>query len=235
LAKLPRRPSSKAWSFRSAPWVRPTLDVPRPDAQAAGGRLRSGGWCGGVLLSDRRVAFLNVRHAPLHRGHWRVARGMTSLWWRSSSSAWRSLLLRQDSTRRLGGNRILDRERSARKTVSEAAAHLAKKGLTQEGAPPLARFITAVASRFSAVIGEEARPCRADRRSRVRGCRQLLFMNHFRKWPAGILWSGVSRRNTARRWWSGRTRIGDLEPAARFSRPKGEGRFPRPSGPVFSG
>ena len=72
------------------------------------------------------------------------------------------------------------------KTVSEAAAHLAKKGLTQEGAPPLARFITAVASRFSAVIGEEAAAMAVPIVGAVSGgAVNYLFMNHFQEMARG--------------------------------------------------
>jgi hypothetical protein len=42
------------------------------------------------------------------------------------------------------------------KSVSEAASHLAQKGLTDRGAPPLMRLIAGIASRFSTVVTEEA-------------------------------------------------------------------------------
>lgn len=42
------------------------------------------------------------------------------------------------------------------KAVSDAAAHVAKKGLSQSGAPAIVRLITQVAARFSAVVSEKA-------------------------------------------------------------------------------
>ena len=42
------------------------------------------------------------------------------------------------------------------KAVSEAAAHLAKKGLSQKGAPAIIRLIAQIASRFSIVVSEKA-------------------------------------------------------------------------------
>jgi hypothetical protein len=40
--------------------------------------------------------------------------------------------------------------------VSEAAAHLTQKGMSQSGAPAIVRLITLVASRFSIVVSEKA-------------------------------------------------------------------------------
>jgi hypothetical protein len=42
------------------------------------------------------------------------------------------------------------------KSISEAAAHLTKKGLTQHGAPAIVRLISQIASRFSIVVTEKA-------------------------------------------------------------------------------
>lgn len=42
------------------------------------------------------------------------------------------------------------------KAVSEAAAHLAKSGLSQSGAPAIVRLISRIASRFSIVVSEKA-------------------------------------------------------------------------------
>jgi hypothetical protein len=42
------------------------------------------------------------------------------------------------------------------KAVSEAAAHVTKKGLSQHGAPAIVRLISLVASRFSIVVSEKA-------------------------------------------------------------------------------
>lgn len=41
------------------------------------------------------------------------------------------------------------------KSISEAAAHLTKKGLSQHGAPAIIRLISQVASRFSIVVSEK--------------------------------------------------------------------------------
>ena len=41
-------------------------------------------------------------------------------------------------------------------SISEAAAHLTKKGLSQHGAPAIVRLISQVASRFSIVVSEKA-------------------------------------------------------------------------------
>jgi len=42
------------------------------------------------------------------------------------------------------------------KSISEAAAHLAKKGVSQHGAPAIVRLISQVATRFSIVVSEKA-------------------------------------------------------------------------------
>jgi EcsC protein family len=42
------------------------------------------------------------------------------------------------------------------KSISEAAAHFTKKGLSQHGAPAIVRLISQVASRFSIVVSEKA-------------------------------------------------------------------------------
>lgn len=42
------------------------------------------------------------------------------------------------------------------KAVSDAAAHLAKKGLSDKGAPAIVRLISQIASRFSIVVSEKA-------------------------------------------------------------------------------
>jgi hypothetical protein len=44
---------------------------------------------------------------------------------------------------------------SIARAVSEAAQHLAQKGVAQEGAPALVRFITQVASRFGVAVSEK--------------------------------------------------------------------------------
>lgn len=42
------------------------------------------------------------------------------------------------------------------KSISEAAAHVTKKGLSQHGAPAIVRLISQIASRFSIVVSEKA-------------------------------------------------------------------------------
>lgn len=42
------------------------------------------------------------------------------------------------------------------KAVSDAASHLAKKGLYDKGSPAIIRFITQIASRFSIIVSEKA-------------------------------------------------------------------------------
>ena len=42
------------------------------------------------------------------------------------------------------------------KSISEAAAHVAKKGLSQKGAPAIVKLIAQVAARFSIVVSEKA-------------------------------------------------------------------------------
>lgn len=42
------------------------------------------------------------------------------------------------------------------KSISEAAAHITRKGLSQHGAPAIVRLITQVAARFSIVVSEKA-------------------------------------------------------------------------------
>ena len=42
------------------------------------------------------------------------------------------------------------------RSISEAAAHVAKKGLSQQGAPAIVKLIAQVASRFSIVVSEKA-------------------------------------------------------------------------------
>jgi hypothetical protein len=64
--------------------------------------------------------------------------------------------------------------------LSEAAKHIAQKGLTQEGAPLLARFIAQVAARFGITVSEKA----AAQAIPVAGAAggaivNILFMDHY--------------------------------------------------------
>ncbi len=72
------------------------------------------------------------------------------------------------------------------KSMSEAASHLAEKGLTERGAPPLARLIAAIASRFSSVVTEEAAAMAIPIIGAVSGgIVNYLFMDHFQEMARG--------------------------------------------------
>lgn len=72
------------------------------------------------------------------------------------------------------------------KNVSEAAAYIAEKGLTEEGAPPLVRLITTISSRFSIVITQEAAAKAVPVLGAVSGGTiNYLFMNHFQEMARG--------------------------------------------------
>ena len=72
------------------------------------------------------------------------------------------------------------------KSVSEAAAYIAEKGLTEEGAPPLIRLIATIASRFSIVITEEvAAKLVPVVGAFTGGAINYIFMNHFQEMARG--------------------------------------------------
>ena len=72
------------------------------------------------------------------------------------------------------------------KAVSEAAAYIAERGLVEEGAPPLARLIAAIAARFSAVVTEEvAAKAVPVVGAFAGGAVNLLFMHHFQEMARG--------------------------------------------------
>jgi hypothetical protein len=72
------------------------------------------------------------------------------------------------------------------KSVSEAARYLAEKGLAEEGAPPLVKLITTIASRFSIVITEETAAKAVPVVGAVSGgAINYLFMNHFQEMARG--------------------------------------------------
>lgn len=65
-------------------------------------------------------------------------------------------------------------------TVSEAARHLAEKGLSAEGAPALLRLITMVAARYKVQITQKAAGMLVPGIGAAAGATiNLLFMNHF--------------------------------------------------------
>lgn len=71
-------------------------------------------------------------------------------------------------------------------SVSEAATYIAKKGLTEEGAPPLVRLIATIASRFSIVITEEVAAKAIPVVGAVSGgAINYLFMNYFQEMARG--------------------------------------------------
>lgn len=66
------------------------------------------------------------------------------------------------------------------KAVSDAAKHIAQRGLTQEGAPVIARFISQIASRFSTVVSEKIATQAVPVIGAVGGASiNLLFIDHF--------------------------------------------------------
>jgi hypothetical protein len=72
------------------------------------------------------------------------------------------------------------------KSISEAATHLAGKGLSEKGAPALARLIGAIASRFGGVVTEEAVAIAIPIVGAVSGgAINYLFMDHFQEMARG--------------------------------------------------
>jgi hypothetical protein len=70
--------------------------------------------------------------------------------------------------------------------VSEAAAYITEKGLVDEGAPPLAKLIAKIASRFSTVVTEEIAAKAVPVVGAVAGGTiNLLFMQHFQAMATG--------------------------------------------------
>jgi hypothetical protein len=72
------------------------------------------------------------------------------------------------------------------KSISEAASFIGKRGLAEESAPPIARLLSAIASRFSAVITDEAAAKAVPLIGAVAGGTiNLLFMQHFQQMARG--------------------------------------------------
>ncbi len=66
------------------------------------------------------------------------------------------------------------------KAMTDATKHIAERGLTQEGAPVIARFIASIASRFGTVVSEKAAAQAVPVLGAVGGASvNVLFMNHF--------------------------------------------------------
>jgi hypothetical protein len=72
------------------------------------------------------------------------------------------------------------------RAVSEAASYIAERGLAEKGAPPLARFIVAISSRFGTVAGEELAAKAVPLIGAVSGAFiNLAFMDHFQDLARG--------------------------------------------------
>ena len=66
------------------------------------------------------------------------------------------------------------------KAVSDAAKHIATKGLTEKSAPPIARFITQISSRFGAVVSEKMAAQAIPVIGALGGATiNLIFVDHF--------------------------------------------------------
>ena len=72
------------------------------------------------------------------------------------------------------------------KTVSEAAKHIAQKGLSKEGAPAIARFIAQVASRFGITVSEKVAAQAVPVVGAAGGAIvNLLFIDHYQDMARG--------------------------------------------------
>jgi hypothetical protein len=72
------------------------------------------------------------------------------------------------------------------KSVSEAVTFIGKRGIAEETAPPLVRFISTIASRFSAVITDEvAAKAVPVIGALAGGAINLMFMQHFQQMARG--------------------------------------------------
>jgi hypothetical protein len=71
-------------------------------------------------------------------------------------------------------------------TVSEAAQYIAERGLAQEGAPALVRFIAQIAARFGVVVSEKAAAQAVPVIGAVGGAAiNLIFIKHFQDMARG--------------------------------------------------
>ena len=72
------------------------------------------------------------------------------------------------------------------KSISEAAAYIARKGVAEESAPPIVRLLSIIASRFSVVITDEAAAKAVPViGAAAGGAVNLLFMQHFQQMARG--------------------------------------------------
>ena len=75
---------------------------------------------------------------------------------------------------------------SLAKALSEAAQHIARKGLAEKGAPVIARFIAQIASRFGALVSEKVAAQAIPLIGAAGGAGiNLLFINHFQATARG--------------------------------------------------
>ncbi|MCB2166655.1 MAG: EcsC family protein [Deltaproteobacteria bacterium] len=75
---------------------------------------------------------------------------------------------------------------SLAKALSEAAQHIARKGLTEKGAPVLVRFITQISSRFGALVSEKVAAQTVPIVGAAGGAGiNLLFLDHFQETARG--------------------------------------------------
>jgi hypothetical protein len=72
------------------------------------------------------------------------------------------------------------------KAVSEAVEHLAKHGLTQQGAPAIVRLISQIAARFSIIVSEKVAAQAVPVVGALGGAAiNILFMNHYQDMGRG--------------------------------------------------
>lgn len=72
------------------------------------------------------------------------------------------------------------------RTVADAAAYIAERGLSETGAPPLVRFLSAIAARFSTVVTEEvAAKAIPILGAAAGGAVNYIFMDHFQEMARG--------------------------------------------------
>ena len=72
------------------------------------------------------------------------------------------------------------------KAVSDAAKHIASRGLTESGAPPIARLISQIASRFGTVVSEKVFAQSVPVIGALGGATiNLLFVDHFQEVARG--------------------------------------------------
>jgi hypothetical protein len=75
---------------------------------------------------------------------------------------------------------------SLTKTMADAVAYIAEKGLITEGAPPLVRYVGAIAARFSVDISAQAAAKALPLVSALTGASiNVLFMHHFQNMARG--------------------------------------------------